>query len=187
MEHNAFASLAVLRLSSPCRLLPSACCPDKDLVVLVSRLGGRDRLTLWKMQGAKKWDIEVGCDENAIESVSALAWSPCGIVIHYNLGASYLILSTAGQTIAVAHGFSRITLHSVQDGRIERSLTIPTLSHNSERRHRITGAWWFSGCRDLPRSAIPDIFRRNEITVCEFLGYHYLLLLCRRQGLLSPY
>jgi anaphase-promoting complex subunit 4 len=170
MEHNAFASLAVLRLSSSCRLLPSACCPDKDLVVLLSRLGGRDRLALWKMQGAKKWDIEVGCDEDVVESVSALAWSPCGAVIRRDLGASYLTLFPAGQTIAVAHGFSRITLHSVQDGRVERSLTIPTSLHDSEQRHRITGAWWFSGCRDLPRSTIPDIFKRNEITVREFLG-----------------
>ncbi|KAG2154867.1 anaphase-promoting complex, cyclosome, subunit 4-domain-containing protein [Suillus clintonianus] len=145
MEHNAFASLAVLQLSSPCRLLTSACCPDKDLVVLVSRLGGRDRLTLWKMQGTKKWDIEVGCDESSIESVSALAWSPCGM------------------TIAVSHGFSRITLHSVQDGHIERSLTIPASLHKSEQQHRITGAWWFPGFRDLPRSTIPDIFKRNEI------------------------
>lgn len=145
MEHDAFASLAVLQLSSPCRLLPPACCPDKDLVVLVSRLAGRDRLTLWKMQGTKKWDIEVECDESSVESVSALAWSPCG------------------QTIAVSHGFSRVTLHSVQDGRIERSLTIPASSHNSEQQHRITGAWWFPGCRDLPRSTIPDIFKRNEI------------------------
>ncbi|KAG1750010.1 anaphase-promoting complex, cyclosome, subunit 4-domain-containing protein [Suillus paluster] len=144
MEHNAFASLAVLRLSFPCRLLPSACCPDKDLVVLVSRLGGRDRLTLWKMQGTKKWDVEVGRDESSVESVSALAWSPCG------------------QTIAVSHEFSRVTLHSVQDGRIERSLTIPPSSHDSEQR-RITGSWWFSSCRDLPRSTIPDIFKRNEI------------------------
>lgn len=145
MEQDAFASLAVLQLSSPCRLLPPACCPDKDLVVLVSRLGGRDRLTLWKMQGTKKWDIEVECDESSIESVSALAWSPCG------------------QTIAVSHGFSRVTLHSVQDGRIERSLTIPASSHNPETQHQITGAWWFPGCRDLPRSTIPDIFKRNEI------------------------
>lgn len=83
MEHDAFASLAVLQLSSPCRLLPLACCPDKDLVVLVSRLGGRDRLTLWKMQGTKKWDIEIECDESSIESVSALAWSPCGTVIRH--------------------------------------------------------------------------------------------------------
>jgi hypothetical protein len=85
MEHDAFASLAVLQLSSPCRLLPLACCPDKDLVVLVSRLGGRDRLTLWKMQGTKKWDIDVECDESSTESVSALAWSPCGTVIRHRL------------------------------------------------------------------------------------------------------
>jgi anaphase-promoting complex subunit 4 len=104
------------------------------------------------MQGTKKWDIEVECDEDSIESVSALAWSPCG------------------QTIAVSHGFSRITLHSVQDGHVERSLTIPASSRNSEQQHRITGAWWFPGCRDLPRSTIPDIFKRNEIN-----------------GLLSPY
>lgn len=169
MESTAFASLAVLRLSSPCRLLPSACCPDKDLVVLVSRLGGRDRLTLWKMQGAKKWDIEVGCDDNA-ENVAALAWSPCGMDIHHNSGVSCLTLFTVGQTIAVAYSLSRITLHSVQDGRIERSFTIPTSLHNSERQHRITGAWWFAGCHELPGSTIPDIFKRNEIAVRDSLN-----------------
>jgi len=82
---------------------------------------------------------------------------------------SYLTLFTAGQTIAVSHGFSRITLHSVQDGHVERSLTIPASSRNSEQQHRITGAWWFPGCRDLPRSTIPDIFKRNEINVCELV------------------
>lgn len=81
---------------------------------------------------------------------------------------SYLTLFTTGQTIAVSHGFSRVTLHSVQDGRIERSLTIPASSHNPETQHRTTGAWWFPGCRDLPRSTIPDIFKRNEINVCGF-------------------
>jgi len=82
MESNAFASLAILHLPSACRLLASACCPDKDLVVLISRLGGQDRMSLWKMQGSKTWEVEVGTDENASEQIVGLAWSPDGMVTH---------------------------------------------------------------------------------------------------------
>lgn len=79
METDAFASLAFLQLPSACRLLASACCPDKDLVVLISRLGGKDRLSLWKLQGSKKWEVDVGADEVSSEEVIGIAWSPDGI------------------------------------------------------------------------------------------------------------
>ena len=78
MESNAFASLATLRLPAPCRLLSSACCPDKDLIVLISRLGGHDKLSLWKLQGSKKWEVDVGEDGDALATVAALVWSPSG-------------------------------------------------------------------------------------------------------------
>jgi anaphase-promoting complex subunit 4 len=78
MDAKAFALLAELKLPSPCRLLPSACSPDKDLVALISRLGGKDRLSLWKMQGPKKWEVDVGTEKNRAEEIVGLAWSPSG-------------------------------------------------------------------------------------------------------------
>lgn len=76
MDSNAFTQLALIELTSPCRLLVSACCPDKDLVVLTSHHGGRARLSLWKMQGSKKWEVEIGQD--SATDVVAIAWSPGG-------------------------------------------------------------------------------------------------------------
>ena len=77
MASNAFASLARAQLPSQSRLLASACCPDKDLVVLISRFGGQDRLSLWKVQGARKWEVDVGTQQTTSEIVG-LAWSPDG-------------------------------------------------------------------------------------------------------------
>jgi anaphase-promoting complex subunit 4 len=75
MDMNAFASLAVLQLPSVSSLLPSACCPDKDLVVLISR---RNRLGLWKVQGSKKWEVDIASSERNTEDIVGLAWSPDG-------------------------------------------------------------------------------------------------------------
>lgn len=75
METNAFSSLAVLNLQSSYSLFESACCPDKDLVVLVSRLGRKDRLSLWKIQGPKIWEVQVGVN---IQEIVGVAWSPDG-------------------------------------------------------------------------------------------------------------
>ena len=74
---SPFATLGLLNVPASSRLLPSACCPDKDLVVTIARLGGKDRLSLWKMQGSKKWEVDVdtGADH---EEVIDLAWSPDG-------------------------------------------------------------------------------------------------------------
>lgn len=75
---NAFALLATLQLPSTCRLLASACCPDKDLVVLISRVGSKDRMSLWKMQGSKKWDVDVGSSSTKSVEIVGVAWSPDG-------------------------------------------------------------------------------------------------------------
>ncbi|KAF8445957.1 anaphase-promoting complex, cyclosome, subunit 4-domain-containing protein [Boletus edulis BED1] len=143
-ESNAFASLATLRLPSPCRLLSSACCPDKDLIVLISRLGGHDKLSLWKLQGSKKWEVDVGEDNDASATVADLVWSP------------------SGQTIAVVRDSAHITLHSVQDGRIERCLSIP-FQGTPETNKTIVGVWWFAGHHSPASGVIPDIFKRNGV------------------------
>ncbi|KAK7064216.1 DEAD-domain-containing protein [Favolaschia claudopus] len=136
-----FASLATVHLPSICRLLPSACCPDKDLMVLVSRLGGRDRMSLWKMQGSKTWEVDVGTDDKTSEQIVGLAWSP------------------DGQSIAVAHNPPRITLHSIQDGHEERALSLGGPQGSSQ----ITDIWWFRTEKTVPVKAIPDIFKRNGL------------------------
>ncbi|KAJ7092748.1 anaphase-promoting complex, cyclosome, subunit 4-domain-containing protein [Mycena epipterygia] len=141
MEQN-FASLAAVHLPSVCRLLASACCPDKDLLVLVSRLGGRDRMSLWKMQGSKTWEVDVGTDDKSSEQIVGLAWSP------------------DGQSIAVAHDPPRVTLHSVQDGHEERSLYVST---PSDAPRHLTHIWWFRADKTVSVKAIPDIFKRNGL------------------------
>lgn len=75
MNSNDFASLAAVQLPLSSRLLASACCPDKDLLVLVTRLGGHDRMSLWKMQGSKTWEIDVSTSS---ERIVGVAWSPDG-------------------------------------------------------------------------------------------------------------
>lgn len=145
MDMNAYASIAVLQLPTQSRLLKSACCPDKDLVVLLSRLGGKDKLSLWKMQGSKKWEIDVSVSETDTEDIVGLAWSP------------------DGQSIALAHDPPRITLHSIQDGHEERVLPVVMPSNTSRRSFRITGIWWYQDEQKVDPSSIPDMFKRNGI------------------------
>lgn len=141
MGANAFASLAVLQMPPFSRLLPASCCPDKDLVLVVSRLGGKDRLSLWKMQGSKKWEIDIYTDGSHNEEIVDLAWSP------------------NGQTIVVLHDPPRITLHSIQDGRKDRD--VPIL-HPLPEKTRLTGVWWFVEEKDTTVGSIPDIFKRGD-------------------------
>lgn len=78
MSTTAFNTLAAFQTPSPCRILSASCCPDKDLVILISRLGSLDRISLWNTtQGVKIWEVEIGEDvENT--RVADLAWSPDG-------------------------------------------------------------------------------------------------------------
>jgi anaphase-promoting complex subunit 4 len=164
MELNAFASIAVLQLPSQSRLLASACCPDKDLVVLISRLGGKDRMSLWKMQGSKKWEVDVGTEEASVEEIVGIAWSPDG-KSESDVFLSTLIPRSSGQSIAVAHDPPRITLHSIQDGQEERALPVVTPSNTLRRSFCITGLWWFREEQMVTISSIPDMFKRNNTIV----------------------
>lgn len=166
MESNAFASLATLRLPSACRLLSSACCPDKDLIVLISRLGGHDKLSLWKLQGSKKWEVDVGEEEDASVTVAALVWSPSGEIPFFTRAfVPAHDTPLVGQTIAVVHDSAHITIHSVQDGRVERRLSIPFHQGAPQAIRTIAGVCWFAGHHSLASGVIPDIFKRNGVKV----------------------
>ena len=77
-DANSIVSLATVRLQAKSRLLLTACCPDKDLVVLISRVGTSDKMSLWKMQGSKKWEVDMNKGDGAVDEVTALNWSPDG-------------------------------------------------------------------------------------------------------------
>lgn len=78
MSTTTFNTLATFQIPSSCRILPASCCLDKDLVVLISRLGSLDRISLWNTtQGTKIWEVEVGGDVHSTHVVD-LAWSPDG-------------------------------------------------------------------------------------------------------------
>lgn len=82
-----------------------------------------------------------------------------------------LICGVLGQSIAVAHDPPRITLHSVQDGREERSLTVTPLGNDGTSGH-IAAIWWFQQEKKQTTSSIPDIFKRNNIIVRRFFYYY---------------
>ncbi|PFH54494.1 hypothetical protein AMATHDRAFT_134140 [Amanita thiersii Skay4041] len=166
MQTNAFTALAVLQLPSQSRLLCSSCCPDKDLLLLISRLGGQDRVSLWNStQGTKTWEVDIG-DENSGATVVDVAWSPDG---------------TGGQSVVVLHDPPQITLHSVQDGR--RLMQLPILSGTTPQIHRqphFTGIWWFRDDKAQKTSAIPDIFKRNDVITGSTLSVLRILPLLDR-------
>jgi hypothetical protein len=72
-----FEVFSTITLAHPSRLYPSACCPDKDLFIVISRYGNKDRVALWKMQGSKKWEVDVARGSTVSEVVS-VAWNPNG-------------------------------------------------------------------------------------------------------------
>lgn len=137
--NKPFVSLAKLQLPVSSRLLPSACCPDKDLVITISPQNGKDHVSLWKMQGSKKWEVDVRSDSVRNESIVDLAWSP------------------DGQAIALIHHPPRVTIHSIQDGREEH---LPPFVDQLSESARLTSVWWFKDEREKVDS-IPDILKRG--------------------------
>lgn len=75
---NAFASIANLRLPTTARLLPTSWCPDKDLLAVILRTNNRDKLSLWKMQGAKKWEIGFDGYDPVSEEIVDFTWGTDG-------------------------------------------------------------------------------------------------------------
>ncbi|KAL5495217.1 hypothetical protein ACEPAI_680 [Sanghuangporus weigelae] len=157
MDGTTISSLATVRLQAKSRLFLTACCPDKDLVVLISRVGSGDKMSLWKMQGAKKWEVDLS--KGNPDEVTAVNWSP------------------DGQVIVVAHYPPRLSLHSLQNGREEFSLS---MQHPSGSPSRITGVWWFKKERKSDNKQLPDMFKRGNVVPGSALS------IIRTQPLLFP-
>ena len=89
---TCIASLASVRLHSSSRVLRSASCPDKDLVVLITNDGVTEKMSLWKIQGSKKWEVDIVLDDGVKDEITALAWSPDGTPTQFH-EESPLVLS----------------------------------------------------------------------------------------------
>ncbi|KAF9015181.1 anaphase-promoting complex, cyclosome, subunit 4-domain-containing protein [Cyathus striatus] len=146
MGSTAFTPLQLVHLSSPGRLLPSSCCPDKDLFVILSRLGGVDRISLWNStSGARIWEIDLG-DEDNNSYVAGLAWSP------------------DNQTIALVHEPPMLSFLSIQDGHRQMVLPLNAVPTAKNDMCAMKGIWWFSDeTKATGSTSIPDIFRRGEM------------------------
>ena len=87
MQANPFLSLAVVPLPPNARILPSSWCPDKDLLVVITRPRTKDRISLYKMQGTKVWEVEFDADSPDELQIVDVAWSPdCEWYFHFQTG-----------------------------------------------------------------------------------------------------
>jgi hypothetical protein len=80
MIMNNFEWLSTLDLSVDSTLFRTALCPDKDLVAIAVN-GCPVKLLLYKIQGSKRWEVEVaGVGTESPQKIVALTWSPDGIL-----------------------------------------------------------------------------------------------------------
>ncbi|CDO71553.1 hypothetical protein BN946_scf184911.g23 [Trametes cinnabarina] len=74
---TTIAPVATISLPNPARILRTSWCPDKDLLVIVSRFAHQEKLSLWKMSGSKKWEIDLpGNQDYHVDRIVDIAWSP---------------------------------------------------------------------------------------------------------------
>ncbi|KAF5314057.1 hypothetical protein D9611_006831 [Ephemerocybe angulata] len=149
MDSNAYPALASIHLPAHSRLLRDSCCPDKDIVLVFSHLGGLERISLYHTHnGTKIWETDVG-DEAAATStqVVGISWSP------------------DGRSIALLLNPPRISLLSIQDGHTISTLRInvPEEVERAEQSPLAGISWFRSENRAKKPSTIPDIFRRHNI------------------------
>lgn len=82
MSSDGFKTCATVRFSSKARLLPTSWCPDKDLVLVVTNLAGKDRISLWPREGARKmWEVEPNIEVAEGTQIIDVAWSPDGTLL----------------------------------------------------------------------------------------------------------
>jgi anaphase-promoting complex subunit 4 len=142
------------------RVLRTSWCPDKDLLVVVIHVAGKDKLGLWKMTGSKKWEVDIERESAEGQTIVDIAWSPDGKILARRVICTIYKLnhSDQGQYIAVAHNPPLITLHSLQTGRQERTLSIPS---QGPKACNLTHIWWMREHRTDKKANIPDMFKRG--------------------------
>jgi len=75
---TSFSQLGQFYVAPGPRIPPGACNSEKDLVILVQRGEARDTISLWRLQGTKRWEIDVIANHDAAGRVRSIAWSPDG-------------------------------------------------------------------------------------------------------------
>jgi hypothetical protein len=79
---DGFSPTGTLQFTAPSRLPKNACCPDKALVVIVTSDDTREKLSLWSLSGARKWEIDFVEEGSERQSIVAIAWSPdCTFIV----------------------------------------------------------------------------------------------------------
>ncbi|TBU35229.1 anaphase-promoting complex, cyclosome, subunit 4-domain-containing protein [Dichomitus squalens] len=139
---TTIAPVATIQLPAASRVLRTSWCPDKDLLVVTTHVSHQEKMTLYKMQGSKKWEVTIqpqllGKTEAEVVGV---AWSP------------------DVQSIAVASNPPMVSIHSIQDGKEIRSYPIELPYH----KILVTGVWWFLEEKKVVGNGLPDIFKRGE-------------------------
>ncbi|KAI0757002.1 anaphase-promoting complex, cyclosome, subunit 4-domain-containing protein [Daedaleopsis nitida] len=138
---TTIAPVATIQLPSASRVLHASWCPDKDLVVVISRAAHQEKMILYKMQGGKKWEVVIQPSNvgKVQTEVTGVAWSP------------------DVQSIAVVSNPAMVTIHSIQNGAVERSIPI-----TDDRRIELKGVWWFREEKKVIGNGLPDIFKRGD-------------------------
>lgn len=65
------------------------------------------------------------------------------------------------QSLAVISNPGMITIHSIQNGAVERAIPIAL----PDRTFRVTGTWWFREEKKAGGQGLPEVFKRGEIIV----------------------
>ncbi|KAI0825146.1 anaphase-promoting complex, cyclosome, subunit 4-domain-containing protein [Trametes gibbosa] len=93
------------------------------------------------MSGSKKWEVDLpGNAEFKVDQIVDIAWSP------------------DVQSLAVVSNPGMITIHSIQNGMVERAIPVGV----PDLRFRVTGAWWFREEKKPTGTPLPEVFKRGE-------------------------
>lgn len=79
LDNGSFIELGSFSVEARTRLTPGACNPSKDLLLLIHRQEQRDSVSLWKLQGTKRWEVDTVANFEQTGFLQNLAWSPDGM------------------------------------------------------------------------------------------------------------
>ena len=101
---TTIASVATIQFPTTTRILRTSWCPDKDLLVVFSVVSHQTKMTLYKMQGGKKWEVTIQPKQVGKKDVDVVSvtWSPDGM---------------CGQILDCFSSFTLCTGHSPADRR----------------------------------------------------------------------
>lgn len=112
----SFSHLGQFYVAPGSRIPPGACNSEKDLIILVQRSESRDILSLWRLQGTKRWEIDVIANHDTAGRVRGVTWSPEGKTMFPLSTSETDRIGSTGNRFAVGHDAGRVTIHRIQDG-----------------------------------------------------------------------